>query len=212
MLLESFLTGTESVNLIHTRREVEKMIARIDNWIGGQQLERSVLDGHFRNFRYLFKGESQDLNLFAVSQKGTHSILGLLERAHENLSADIRSRLSPEAINDITLAGRCLAFECHTAVGFHILRAVETLMRAYHQKLTGSTVALKNRNWGVYIKALNDRGADRKVTGYLEHIKDHYRNPIVHPEAVLTADEAFSLLNACLSAITLLDGAIEAVP
>jgi hypothetical protein len=211
-MLESFLEGTEEVNLTYTRQEAEKMVTLLDAEIHDPKSVASRIEGHIRSFRYLFKGESQNLNVFAVSQKGTHSILDLLGRADENLSSDVRSRLSPEAASDIIQAGRCLALECHTAVGFHILRAVETLIRAYHAKLTGSTVAPKNRNWGIYIKKLRSGNADPKVTGYLEHIKDHYRNPIVHPEVVLTSDEAFSLFNACLSAITQLDGAIETVP
>jgi hypothetical protein len=54
--------------------------------------------------------------------------------------------------------------------------------------------------------------ADVKVIGMLQHIKDFYRNPIMHPEESLTSDEAFSLFNTCLSAIVQLDAATQACP
>lgn len=211
-MLESFLEGTEKVNLTYTRQEAEKIVTLLEQEINDPKLTASRIEGHIRSFRYLFKGESQNLNVFAISQKGTHSILDLLERADENLSSDVRARLSPEATSDIVQAGRCLAFECHTAVGFHILRAVETLIREYHAKLTNSAIAPKNRNWGIYIKKLRSSNAKSEIVGFLEHIKDHYRNPIVHPESTLTGDEAFALFYACLSAINQLDAAIEALP
>lgn len=158
-----------------------------------------------QQFETILAHELPKLETFFVPQKGTHSTSDLLEHAVNNLSAKVRVRLTPEAVNDINAAGRCLAFDMPTASGFHILRAVESLIRAYHFKLTGSALAVKSRNWGTYIKSLNSHGADKKVTGYLEHIKDFYRNPIVHPEVTLTPDEAFSLFGASLSAITMLD-------
>jgi len=41
----------------------------------------------------------------------------------------------------------------------------------------------------------------------IDHIKDFYRNPIMHPEETLNADQALSLFHTCLSAIVQLDAA-----
>ena len=46
----------------------------------------------------------------------------------------------------------------------------------------------------------------------LGHMRQFYRNPIIHPDQTLNANEAFSLFNASLSAIVQLDAAIEAWP
>jgi hypothetical protein len=78
-------------------------------------------------------------------------------------------------VYDIQQAGRCLAFNIPTAAGFHILKAVESMIREYHLRLTGKHIAAKSRNRGAYIRDLNNHGADIKVTAYLSHIKDGAR-------------------------------------
>jgi hypothetical protein len=153
--------------------------------------------------------EFETLEVFYIPPKGTHSTLKLIEHAEENLSADIRSRLSAETIEDLRQAGRCLALEASTAAAFHLFRAIETLIRAYHFKITGSVLTVRSRNWGAYIRDLNSAGADTRITGFLQHIKDHYRNPIMHPEVTVSPDEALALFGAALSAITQLDAAIK---
>ena len=55
---------------------------------------------------------------------------------------------------------------------------------------------------GKYIDALKIVGVDNKITGNLDHIRDEYRNPVMHPNENVTADEAFSLLGIGFSAIT----------
>ncbi len=165
-----------------------------------------------KSFEETFASESQDANVFSVSQKGTHATLDLMQRAADNLPPEVRSRLTSEAQTDIREAGRCLALDCHTAAGLHILRAVESMITIYMAKLTKKPVRRQDRNWGVYLRELNKANADKKLTGYLLHIKDYYRNPLMHPEQVLDANEAFSLFNASLSAIIQIDAAIEACP
>lgn len=162
-------------------------------------------------FESTFVSESMNSNVFSVSQKGTHFTLDLMDRADANLSPDVRSRLSPEATQDIRQAGRCLALDCHTASGYHILRAVERVIIKYVEKVTKNVVLKKQpKDWGAYITALENHGGDSKVSGYLRHIKDHYRNPVIHPEDTLGPNDAFALFNSSLSAILQLDAAIEA--
>ena len=163
-----------------------------------------------------FEHEERHLNIFGLYNIGTHSTTALLKHAHHNLSADVRSRLTAEVIADLDEAGRCLAFDRATAAGFHVLRAVEPLILAYHNKVTRNTLPLRSRNWGAYIRTLKNpvhvARVDIKIVGMLEHIKDFYRNPIMHPEESLTSDEAFSLFNNCLSAIVQLDAATRNCP
>jgi len=106
-----------------------------------------------------------------------------------------------------------LTLDCHTASGYHILRAVERVIIRYVEKVTRHVVMKKKpRDWGAYITVLKKHGGDVKVIGNLQHIKDHYRNPIIHPEDTLGPDDAFSLFNTSISAIIQLDAAIEAWP
>lgn len=163
-------------------------------------------------FERYFAHEVDRFDIFYIPPKGTHSTIKLIEKAEENLPTDTRARLTKETVNDIQQAGRCLVLDAPTAAGFHILRAVETLVTAYLIKVSGKPIPPKNRNWGVYIRELRNGNADKKVTDYLYHMKEYHRNPIMHPEIILTPDEAFSLFNASLSAIVQLDTAIEAWP
>jgi hypothetical protein len=151
-------------------------------------------------------------DVYHVPPKGTHATLALIEKAEANLPADVVSRFDSKTLNDVRQAGRCLALDAPTAAGFHILRAVESVIVKYIDKLTGKSHAPKNRNWGVYIKAIRDTGGKTPVADYLYHMKETYRNPIMHPEIVLTPDDAFSLFNASLSAIVQLDNAIQSTP
>jgi hypothetical protein len=105
-------------------------------------------------FEATFASESMDANVFTVSQKGTHASLDLMERAEDNLPPDVKARLSPETVRDIRDAGKCLVLDCHTASGYHILRAVERLVIKYYEKVSGVPVNPRNRNWGVHIREL----------------------------------------------------------
>jgi len=42
---------------------------------------------------------------------------------------------------------------------------------------------------------------DEKITAMLQHLKDFYRNPIIHPEFVLQPSEAENLFQFAASAI-----------
>lgn len=164
-------------------------------------------------FEDALKHELEHAPIFYIPQIGTHSVQDLLEHAERNLPNDVVSRLSSECVQDIQQSGRCLVVDASTAAGFHILRAVESLVLAYVDKITTKAHPKINRDWGSYIRVIrNTPNARPAVADYLYHMKETYRNPIMHPEVRLTADEAFALFNASLSAIVQLDAAIEAWP
>jgi len=163
-------------------------------------------------FDVVFVRESQRVSVFSIEPKGIYDTEALIDHAEDSLPSDVVQRLDRQAVYDIKQAGKCLAFNTPTAAGMHILKAVESLIREYHGRLTGKTLPVKSRNWGAYIRDINNNGGDKQVTGYLQHIKDFYRNPILHPEVTLTPEQSQSLFNAALSAIVQLDAAIQALP
>lgn len=224
--LGRFIEATSGVAFPHSREAAETLItlineyiARLDEGLAAKDLTPTFeqpylvrLKGAIKDFELLFNREARRASVFSVTQKGIFDTQDLIERAEDSLPPDVKARLEPQAIYDIQQAGKCLAFNIDTAAGIHILKAVESLVRAYHAKVTGRTLVVKSRNWGAYIRDLNNSGADQRVTAYLQHIKDFYRNPIMHPEVKLTPEEAFSLFNASLSAIVQIDAAIQAWP
>lgn len=154
-------------------------------------------------FETVLAEELNIIDTYAVAQKGAYSTAELIANAEIIFPDNVRNKLPPQTIYDIREAGKCLAFETPTASAFHIVRAVESVMLAYFTKITGKHAPPRMRNWGVYIKLLRDSGrSDPKVVNFLEHIKDNYRNPVTHPEAVLTVDDVQVLLGAACSAIS----------
>ena len=81
------------------------------------------------------------------------------------------------------------------------MRATESVTRLYYANIVGSLPKPKMRNWGVYIKGLNNSGADKRIIAVLEHIREFHRNPVFHPEETLSTDEAHVLLGVAVSSI-----------
>ena len=151
-----------------------------------------------RVFKTVLIAELQTLAAYHVTEKSIYSTAALIERAENVLPKYIRDELSPETREDINQAGRCLAFDLPTASGFHTWRAVETVLVSYSQDF-GATP--KRRDWGSYIAALKAVNADPKTLAILDQIRDLHRNPTMHPEVVLSIDEATGLFGIAPSAI-----------
>jgi hypothetical protein len=155
-----------------------------------------------KRFETVLAEELGVLDTYAVSQKGAYSTPELIGNADVMIPESLRVRLPTQALIDLREAGRCLAFETSTAAAFHTLRALEAVLVSYLQFVTNRSAPARMRNWGVYLKMLRDHpNADPKVIDFMDHIRLSYRNPITHPEAVLTVDEVLVLLGVATGAI-----------
>lgn len=163
-----------------------------------------------QKFETILSAELSNSDTYWISPKGTHKTSVLLQAAHLELPASVLQDI-PEAATDFNEAGKCLLFDTATAAGFHLIRATEAVIRKYYEAITGKVPAAKFRNWGAYIKRLNQAKADPKITGYLDHIRQHYRNPILHPEVNLTPEDAQVLFGVCVSAIVMMVSAMKTV-
>jgi hypothetical protein len=139
---------------------------------------------------------------FHVFPKRAYDVSILTQDATQIFSPQVRSALNEEEIFNLKEAGRCLAFEVSTAAGFHIFRALDSILQRYVRIAKGSLP--RNKNWGQYIKALEESGVDRKITGVLFQIKEFHRNPIVHPEERLDSERALSLVGIAESALSMI--------
>jgi len=161
-----------------------------------------------KKFEIVLAAELSNSDTYWIEPKGTHKTSVLLQQARAELPASLVSEM-PEAATEFDEAGRCLLFENSTAVGFHLMRATEAVIRKYYEVVIGKPPAVKYRNWGAYIKRLKECDADKKVTGYLDHIRENYRNPVLHPEVTLTSEEAQILFGVCVSAIVMMNSAMK---
>lgn len=106
---------------------------------------------------------------------------------------------------DLDEAGKSLALGRGTAAVFHVMRIMETGLRAVHNCL-GLTAPFANndRSWGAILKRIRDdgitpRGGPKKWAEHdlfqemyarLDAVKDAWRNPTMHVEIKYTPDEA----------------------
>lgn len=166
-----------------------------------------------KKFEAVLSAELQAFDTYFISQKGAYSTPDLIERADVIFPETIRRDIPQQAIIDIREAGRCFAFDAPTAAGFHILRAIEAVMAEYYAIIIGTAIPTRMRNWGIYIKKMQDSGkADPKIIVFLDHIREQYRNPITHPEVILSSDEVEVLLSTAVGAIRQMILAIQKTP
>jgi hypothetical protein len=197
--------------------ELLKAFEDVEQWFrtaGAEQLKEALGPTDFK-FRHVIakakqcetvlSAELQTLATYHATQKGIYSTPDLIERAENVFPDTIRDRLTPETVEEIRQSGRCLAFDSATACGFHIMRATETVLHEYYVAVCKPKPKPKKRleSWGAYLaklKLVTDPDV-QEVVAILQQTKDHHRNLIMHPEAVLTPDEAFVLFEVAQGAI-----------
>lgn len=162
-----------------------------------------------RTFETVLMAELDTLATYYVERKGIYDTDWLIQQAEQALPESMRQYLDLQAVEDMRSSGRCLALDAPTASGFHILRATESILYRYYLTVCKPEKEEPLENWGAYLTALyKASGGQQKVTDpemrevyhILTRIKDH-RNNIMHPEMVLTQDQAFTLFENAKSAI-----------
>jgi hypothetical protein len=196
-------------DLVNSLREAWQQIQpeKGDGAITAAQI--SGLNYALDRFETILSAELQAVDVYFVSPKGIYSTPDLIERAENVLPEEIRKFVPEVVLRDLKEAGRCLAFDVPTAAGFHILRAIEAVIRQYYEILVGEKPKPKMRNWGAYIKILKTKNADEKVTASLNQIRELHRNPVLHPDETLTGDEATTLFGIAQSAILAMVSAMQ---
>jgi hypothetical protein len=189
----------------------EAMNLPSDNTVGwrGTGIRNKV-----REFETVLGNDMPDIASYVVSQKGIYRTADLIAHAEHQLSEEVRAAISEQTCLDIREAGRALAYELSTACAFHLWRSVESCMGTYYARLTGKDwdAAKIARNWAAYIKAMDSAGAPSKITGFLNHIREEYRNPQTHPNEPVALAEAQRLFPVALSAIEQLVLETEKLP
>lgn len=149
--------------------------------------------------------ELQTLATYYARQKGIYSTPDLIDNAEKVLPITVLERISTGVIEEIRQSGRCLAFDNATSSGFHIMRATEAVMHEYYLHVCKPRPKPAGRleNWGAYLTEFKktNKAEVKEVVAILQQIKDRHRNLIMHPEIVLTPDEAFMLFEIAQGAI-----------
>lgn len=150
-----------------------------------------------KEFETVLSAELQTLATYHATQKGIYDTVALIERTEGIFPDTVIEKIKPEAVEEIRQTGRCLAFDNATASAFHVMRATEAILHEYYIAVCKPKPKPKGRleNWGAYLKELRsvDDGSVKEVVAIIQQIKDRHRNLIMHPEIVLSPDEAFTL-------------------
>lgn len=175
----------------YTDREWESDFSKFD---------KAAIVSRLETFEAILQSDLAIADSYFVTDKAPYNAESLIENGATLFPSGTAGKV-PLAIKDLDNAGKCLAFELSTATGFHIMRALEAVLRAYWESVTNGAAHPPQRNIGVYLGEMDKRGVgDAKIIAALRQIKDLHRNEISHPDAHLTYQEALSLIGIAQSA------------
>lgn len=153
-------------------------------------------------FKVVFLSELSTIPAYLVTQKENYSINHLIENGVGLFPSNMIKK-APETRADAEEAGRCLAFELNTACGFHIYRVVESVLRRYWDEVAEGKPRPKIESLGKMANELKDgKLGDTKVSESLVQIARLHRNPLAHPDVILTSDEAIAAIGMARSVLT----------
>jgi hypothetical protein len=194
--------------LPRSTEKADAFLAIVNGWISifaghlppGSVGDIAVLRRTVEGFAVSFQDELDRIAMFTVTPKGSLDIHRLVAGVSSCYPKEVLEMCDAFITEEIDHAGKCLAFELPTACGFHILRAVETGMKRYVHAATGALPKVNQRNWGEYIRVLNDTSAHPDVIDLLRVLKTK-RNPLMHPSDNLEINDAIGLLCLCQAGI-----------
>lgn len=182
-----------AINALIARTDYDKEIG----WAQAHAVTNALTE-----FEGAVRAELAVADAYFVTRKGGYDTSALIGSPEVLFPIDLGRKVS-DAIPDVREAAKCLAFELPTASGFHLLRATESVMRRYWAAVTGGKPQPKNRNLGACLGRMKElKVGSPKVLAVLEQIKDLHRNPLMHPEEILSLDDAIGLFGIVQSAIT----------
>jgi hypothetical protein len=112
---------------------------------------------------------------------------------------------APEVEKDAKEAGRALAYELATACGFHTFRIVESVVRRYWDAVSDGEERPKLQTLGTFASLMDARKiGDEKIVESLKQLTKLHRNPLAHPEVILTVEEAIGTVGMARSVLAMM--------
>ncbi len=159
------------------------------------ETEMNILERHV-----LSEGITKKVHVIPERRFNSNFLLNQPEKLFKVGTFD---KLSQLACFDITSSCKCILYGEGTAAAFHILRATEEVLKCYyfHHK---KQKRLKKPMWGSMLKELSNKSKNKPpktLLNSLDLIRESYRNPTQHPDAIYEIDAAQDLLGLCLDVI-----------
>jgi len=182
------------------KQQIEKANAPISGLL-------TQLENHISKLEMTVFAEAVTKKVYVLEQR-RYTTAFLLDSPDQLLSQGEFDRLSDLARSDFRGACKCLLFGQATATAFHILRATEEVLKSYY-RLHRKQKRLAKPMWGSMVDQLRKKSRQKPPSALLselDNIRESYRNPTQHPEAVYDLDGAQNLFGLCLSAISKMAG------
>lgn len=165
-----------------------------------------------KEFKLVFQSEISTLPVYLVVPKDNYDVSLLIERGTGLFPSGMVSKVG-ETYFDANEAGKALAFKLPTACGFHTFRVLESVLKAYWDVVTEKTKRPEPETIGKFAAELKDKGkGDEKIIETLKMIAKLHRNPCIHPEVILSEEEAIGTLGIARSAIAAMLAVIPIPP
>jgi len=164
------------------------------------------------HFKPVFISEISTLPVFLVSPKDNYDVTLLIEHG-AGLFPPMMLAKAPDAAFDAGEVGKALAFNLPTACGFHTFRVVECVLRRYWDAVTDGETRPAPQTIGKMAADLDSKGkGDAKVIEALKQFAKLHRNPCIHPDVVLTDEDAIGTLGIARSVIAMMLSVLPDAP
>jgi hypothetical protein len=187
---KSSLLNTTLGAMAPTSTDQQREVTQLDVW---------MIKYHGNQLKDILMAELNILPTFLVAEKEGYDINALIDNGYKLFPPTTLSKC-PEAENDMVAAGKALAFELPVACGFHVFRATEAVLTRYWNYVSGGQSPKGSKTIGNYATQLEKGNlGDKKIWEALKQLSKLHRNPVIHPEVVLTVEEAIETLGIARS-------------
>ncbi|HEX7183488.1 MAG TPA: hypothetical protein VF756_16765 [Thermoanaerobaculia bacterium] len=187
-----------------SEKSANRLIAALDSWL--PEHPRDFLRTLVSQLVICVKDEAESVTAYWVPA-------GKIQYLYpEPFGPEVQNRFR-SANHDIEEAGKCLSFNRNTAAVFHLMRVMETGLRALGRSLNDPNLDPKrNPSWEMILrkcdqelqKTYKDRAPEwtadeaffSTATANLRAVKDAWRNPTMHVEKIYDEDLARGVWDA----------------
>jgi hypothetical protein len=185
--LSALAAECRNSHLTFTAMLLERLSAAYGN---SQPASAQELRGHLHECVHRLQDELAEPRFFSIGPDKLEFL-----RPYPSFFPVEITGMFPATNKELVEAIRCFAFERDTACVFHLMRALEIVLKASAEKLDAP---FASKNWGEIVAALepglNSKNTeDAEILAYLRNIKNAWRNPTMHVERDYDADQAFDI-------------------
>ena len=135
-----------------------------------------------------FRRELAHIHVIRLLNEGNLNPDKLSKGARSFINAKIWKKMDKIEREDLDDGCRCLSIQAWTPASMITMRVVESVLRAYYQKITA--LDPKGKMWSNILNELRTaKSTEKTLIGYLDYLRE-IRNKLQHPDARLDQFEA----------------------